>query len=173
MVRSRGNRLDGGAAGCALAAMLAVTAVCLTAAGCVTGASPAALPEGGIITLVATPVPLNPADPTATGIGDFTYAGGIALTSADTPLLHGLSDLVVTDTAHLTAIGDEGVLFDAQLALGEGERLVGIANGRVALLGGEDGRPLSGKRSADAEGMAQLGDGSRLVSFERRHRILL
>jgi hypothetical protein len=57
--------------------------------------------------------------------------------------------------------------------LNDGDRLTGISNGRIALLRGVDGRPLSGKPSADAEGLAQLTSGDRLISFERRHRILL
>jgi hypothetical protein len=38
---------------------------------------------------------------------------------------------------------------------------------------GEDGKPLSDKADTDAEGLALLPNGDRLVSFERRHRIWL
>jgi hypothetical protein len=101
------------------------------------------------------------------------YAGGIALTGRNTTLLHGLSDVIVGDDAHLTAVGDDGILFDAQLEFGPGERLTGVRDARIAPLRGEDGQPLVGKLSADAEGLTQLPSGDRLISFERRSRIWL
>jgi len=52
-------------------------------------------------------------------------------------------------------------------------RLVGLADARLTLLTGEDGKPLSDKADADVEGLALLPNGDRLVSFERRDRIWL
>jgi len=120
-----------------------------------------------------SPVPLNPQDRSQTAIGDFLYAGGLALTSGQTDQLHGLSDLEITGTDRLSAVGDMGVLLDARLVLDGAERLVGLADARLTVLTGEDGKPLADKEDADAEGLARLPSGDRLVSFERRHRIWL
>jgi hypothetical protein len=60
----------------------------------------------GAISIDAVPVPLNPQNPSETAIGDFLYAGGLVLTSRQTDQLHGLSDLEVTGTDRLTAVGD-------------------------------------------------------------------
>lgn len=134
--------------------------------------SPVAPISSGPISIDAVPVPLNPQNPSEMAIGDFLYAGGLALTSRQTDQLHGLSDLEVKGTDRLTAVGDLGVLLDARLVL-DGKRLVGLTDARLTLLTGEDGKPLSDKADADAEGLALLPNGDRLVSFERRDRIWL
>jgi hypothetical protein len=127
---------------------------------------------GPEITVTTTPVPLDPADPAKVVVGGgFTYAGGLALTSADTSRLHGLSDLSVTTDGRLTAISDEGDVFEAQLRLDAGGKLVGLSGGKLRPLPGLDGQPLPGKQKADAEGLAVLPNGERLVSFEGDHRI--
>jgi hypothetical protein len=125
------------------------------------------------ITLETVSVPLNSQDPSQSAMGDFVYAGGLALSSRQTTRLHGLSDLEVAASGRLTAVGDEGILFEAQLVLDEDERLMGLTDARLVPLLGEDGKALPGKEEADAEGFTQLSNGDRLVSFERRHRILL
>jgi len=127
----------------------------------------------GSISIDAVPVPLNPKNPSAVAIGDFLYAGGLALTSRHTDQLHALSDLEVTGTDRLTAVGDLGALVHARLVLNSAGRLVGLADARLTLLTGEDGKPFSDKANADAEGLALLPNGDRLVSFERRDRIWL
>jgi hypothetical protein len=147
------------------------------AAGAMGCAPPAPQTNPGVpvpgtpITIDVVPVLLDPTDSSRTAVGDFAYAGGLALTSAQTDQLHGLSDLVVTGTDRLVAVGDEGVLLRARLVLDRADRLVGIADARVTMLAGEDGNPLSNKAEADAEGLALLANGDDLVSFERRHRI--
>ena len=140
-------------------------------------AAPQSIPvapfPNGPIDIDAVGVPLNPQNPSQAAIGNFLYAGGLELTSSQTDRLHGLSDLVITGRDRLTAVGDEGVLLEARLVLDEKERLVGITDARLTLLTGEDGKPLPEKEEADAEGLTQLPNGDRLVSFERRHRIWL
>jgi hypothetical protein len=131
-----------------------------------------AMPAGAIH-VDAVAVPLNPDDPAMMAVGEFLYAGGLHLTSGETNLLHGLSDLLVSDAGRLTAVGDEGVRFDAQLVFDDAERLVGVEDAHLERLIGEHGRPLVEKVEADAEGLAELANGDRLVSFERDHRILL
>lgn len=145
---------------------------------------PAVLPvapvkaAGPEISLTTTPVALsavNPPPPSlASGaIGRFVYAGGVAITSSDTSRLHGLSDLRIGGDGALVAVSDDGDLFEARLRLDEAGRLVGLTDGKLSPLKGLDGRPLQGKAQGDAEGLAILANGDRLISFERDHRIWL
>jgi len=144
---------------------------------------PAVLPVAPVkvgpeISLTTTPVPLSAANPPpqnlASGsIGRFVYAGGVAISSPDTQRLHGLSDLKFGPDGGLVAISDDGDLFEARLKLDEAGRLVGLTDGKLAPLKGLDGQPLQGKAQSDAEGLAILANGDRLVSFEREHRIWL
>jgi len=139
---------------------------------------PAVLPvapvkAGPEIGLTTVPAPLSSATPPPTAIGRFVYAGGIAISSSDTQRLHGLSDLKFGPDGGLVAVSDDGDLFEARLKLDEAGRLVGLTDGKLSPLKGLDGQPLQGKEKGDAEGLAILANGDRLVSFERDHRIWL
>ena len=127
----------------------------------------------GPVAVDSVAVPLNPRDPSATAVGDFHYAGGVQLSSRQTNLLHEMSDLVVTGEGKLTAVGDEGLLLQARIVLDDMGRLVGVTDAVLSRLTGEDGRPLSDSALTDAEGVALLPGGDRLVSFERRSRVWL
>jgi hypothetical protein len=129
--------------------------------------------SNGPIAVETMAVPLNPKDPTVNAIGDFTYAGGVMLTSKQTDLLHELSDIVITGTDHVTAIGDAGIFFEARLTFDAAGRLAGVTDASIAPLIDENGKPLVGKSHTDAEGLALLPNGDRLVSFERVPRIWL
>jgi hypothetical protein len=131
------------------------------------------VPAGGGVTITVEAVPLNPGAPGQVQRGDFTYAGGVVLTSTDTSRLHGLSDLTVAPDGAVTAISDEGDLLTAKLALDAQGRLVGLTDGRISGLLSPDGQPLQSKAQSDAEGMTLLSNGDRLVSFERESRIWL
>ena len=130
-------------------------------------------PAGPAIAIAAAPVPLNPADPAQNRIGDFRYAGGLVLSSADTARFHGLSDMAIRKGVDLTAVSDEGDLLKARLVLDKAGRLVGLEGARISALSGLDGKPLQGKLESDSEGMALLANGDMLISFEQRHRIWL
>ena len=139
---------------------------------------PAVLPVAPVkvgpeITLATAAVPLSSANPTPTAIGRFVYAGGVAVTSPDSTRLHGLSDLRVGADGALLAVSDDGELFEAKLKLDAGGQLVGLTDGKLSPLKGLDGQPVQGKDWGDAEGLAILSNGDRLVSFERNHRIWL
>jgi hypothetical protein len=118
-------------------------------------------------------VPLNPDNPAETAIGQFRYAGGLALSSRQAPGVHGLSGLDVDGAGRLTAVGDWGVFFEARLVFDAGDHLAGISETRLKPLTGTDGRPLADTARADAEELALLPNGDRLVSFEREARIWL
>jgi hypothetical protein len=125
------------------------------------------------IAIETVPVLLNPEDPSMTAIGDFSYAGGLVLTSRQTRQLHELSDLVMVGRDRINAVGDGGILLEARLVLDETDRLIGVSDARLMPLIDQNGIPLAGQSSSDAEGLALMPNGDRLVSFERRHRIWL
>ncbi|MDP3491264.1 MAG: esterase-like activity of phytase family protein [Phenylobacterium sp.] len=139
--------------------------------------APSALPAapvaaGSSIAVQTVPVALNPEAPDQAAIGGFAYAGGLQLSSSDTSRFHGLSDLAVTAQGRLTAISDEGDLIEGQLVF-EDDRLAGFTAVTLQPLSGLDGQPLPNKAMSDAEGLAILESGDRLVSFERQSRIWL
>ena len=127
--------------------------------------------QGTAIEIAATPVVLNSEDATQSTIGAFIYAGGIEIRGVGTARLHGLSDLKVLSDGHLVAVTDEGDFFEARIVTDTRGRLSGLSDGRLRPLIDQDGTPLREKFRADAEGLALLPNGDRLVSFERDHRI--
>ena len=127
---------------------------------------------GPWVTVIAEPVSADPTRPDRTEFGRFRYAGGLALTAVNSGRLHGLSDLRALGDGRILAVSDEGDLFEGRLRLDAAGRLVGIDRTRITPLTGPSGASLGGKLEADSEGLALLGDGSRLVSLEQNHRIL-
>lgn len=127
---------------------------------------------GPWVTVVSEQVAADPTRPDRTDFGRFRYAGGLVLTATDSGRLHGLSDIRMVKGEQLVGVTDEGDLFEARLRLDAEGRLAGVDRVRITPLAGQNGGPLGGKLEADAEGLAILKDGSRLVSFEQRHRIL-
>jgi hypothetical protein len=118
-------------------------------------------------------VPLDPRDPNRDRVGRFHYAGGLQIEGVNTNRLHSLSDLRVGPDRHLLAVGDQGVWFEATLDLDASGRLRGLSEAQLSSLLDTSGRALVDKQRADAEGLALLANGDRLVSFERSHRIWL
>jgi len=150
-----------------------VIAAALPAAMCVSqqtaSMEPSLRPEP--IAIDAVPVPLNPQDAGMTHIGEFRYAGGVALTSTASEFMHELSDVIVTSDDRFLAVGDAGILLDGRVVLDGNGRLVGVTNTTLMHLIDEAGRRLT-IGHADAEGLALLANGDRLVSFERPAHIL-
>lgn len=154
---------------------IAAGAALLALAGCFGGPEPSPVPTAPVahgpgVAVAAEPVPLDPGDPARAAIGDFRYAGGVALTSDQTARLHGLSDLAAFG-GWATMVTDDGDQLYARLALDEAGRLIGLDDVELRPLRGPDGQPLQGKARGDAEGAARLINGDLLVSFERDHRI--
>lgn len=156
----------------ALAAALAalVLAAC---GGPIADLPKAPVPGGSGITVKAETLPLNPADPKQDRVGNFVYAGGLKLTSAQTSRLHGLSDLDVQPDGALISVGDEGDLLRARVALDAAGRLTGVTDAKLTAMVGLDGKPLQGKDNRDSEGLALMPGGDLLISFERHDRIWL
>lgn len=132
---------------------------------------PAPPATGRAITIQAMPIPLDPTRPDLSGIDGFRYAGGVVLTSSDSKLLHGMSDLVVSPGGRITAVSDVGQLLSARLVLDDKGRLIGLDDASLRPLLGEDGQPFPSSAFWDAEGLTILANGEMLVSFEQTHRI--
>ncbi|MGA0607677.1 esterase-like activity of phytase family protein [Phenylobacterium sp. VNQ135] len=157
---------------------LAGLAAALLLASCVDG-PPARLPPapvayGTAIVVDGQPVPLDPTDPARTRIGNFTYAGGLALTSQQTSRLGGLSDLKVTPDGRLTALGDQSDLLEAQIVLDGQGRLSGLSQARITALKEVTGADLyaGGQEEYDSEGVVRLADGTLIATFEQHDRVL-
>jgi hypothetical protein len=135
----------------------------------------APIPAGAGIVVDAQRLPLDPANAGRTQIGNFTYAGGVALSSRQTSRLHGLSDLKVWPDGRLLALGDQSDLLEARLRLDANGRLVGLDDARLTALKDETGVDLyvGGQKHFDSEGVAELASGDRVVSFEQEDRVLL
>ena len=125
----------------------------------------------GAIRIVAKPLPLNPSDPKQASVGAFVFAGALQLTTPDTTLLGGQSDLKIVDGDQLVSESDEGSLLRAHIVLGPDGRLVGLDHATLTTLTGMDGKPLPGKWESDAEGVAVWPNGDLMISFEHDHRI--
>ncbi len=95
------------------------------------------------------------------------FAGGLSLRGPD---LRGLSDIKL-DGDRIVAISDLGHWLTFGLVLDAEGRLIGATEATSRPLIDTDGTALSPKARADAEGLAVLGDGRMLVSFEREHRL--
>jgi hypothetical protein len=129
---------------------------------------------GPNIAVQAKALELDPKDPSRKQIGDFTWAGGLELTSDQTTRLHGLSDLKVWPDGRLLAVGDQGDLLEAQLVLDYAGRPTGLKNVKLTSVIGDDGQPITsrGQDEWDSEGVAELANGDRLISLEQHDRIL-
>jgi hypothetical protein len=142
----------------------------LVAAAC---AAPPSMPVGAqprALEIRSQPLVLKLDEPGERRVGKLLWRGGISMT-ANSPNFGGWSDLhVSSDGKSLSSISDEGSWLTATIDYDANGNLSGLSNGRIGSLRGLDGKPLASKAMSDAEGMAQLPDGSWLVSFERHHR---
>ena len=134
-------------------------------------AVPSPVAADDAVPLAVEAVPLNPENDTQVRAGALLYRGGIAVRSPD-ERFGGFSGLAVSpDGRRLIAVSDRGAWFHTRIHYDGAGRLAGLADGRIGPLPGPGGKPLRGL-DADAEALAFLPDGSALVAFERRHRIL-
>ncbi|MDA1100718.1 MAG: esterase-like activity of phytase family protein [Proteobacteria bacterium] len=131
--------------------------------------------QNGKLRINTQPIFLNPEQPGQTHAGKLEYRAGFVL-SSDSPNFGGFSGLSLSpDGDGLIAVSDHGDLLQARLLLDNKGWLQGLTEAELHRLRGVAGQPLSqrpDKRDQDAEAVARLGDGSYLVSFEVRHRIL-
>jgi hypothetical protein len=135
----------------------------------------APVPYGPAIAVQSEALPMDPSDPTRTKIGNFSYAGGLHLTSDQTSRLHGLSDLKVWPNGRFLAQSDQSDRVEGRIVLDAAGRLTGVADVRMSTMKDVDGAELypKGQKEFDSEGVAELANGDVLSSFEQHDRILL
>lgn len=120
--------------------------------------------------LSARAVPLNTVDPAQTEVGKLRYLGGIALASSDRRF-GGLSGMRFLPDGRVLAVSDAGDWLSFKL-IETGGRLTGAEALTITRMVDGDGQPMRGKAGSDAEALEIEPDGTRLVSFERQHRVL-
>jgi len=103
--------------------------------------------------------------------GPWQVASILSLSSSD-PEFGGMSDLATNGKGGLVAISDRGGWFGFQPGFDPDGKLARISDPWMTPMLDRNAVPLSGKQSADAEGLAALPGGGFAVSFERDHRIL-
>src|SRR5262245_34206707 len=123
------------------------------------------------ITVTATAVPLNPADPAQTTVDSLDYISGFALDST-APEWGGYSGMVLApDGSSLLAVSDVGHWIRLELKQDASGKLTGVGAARLEPLLDEEGKPVSGKEWSDAESITATADGHFVVAFERHHRL--
>jgi hypothetical protein len=116
-------------------------------------------------------IPFNRTDPGDRQVGRLLWRGGIVF-SASAPEFGGWSDLNVSrDGGVLAAVSEEATWFTATVDYDAEGDLAGLRDARIGPLHGLNGKPIVGRGWTTAEALAQLGDGSWVVAFERNHRI--
>lgn len=133
--------------------------------------APAPVPAAAdAISIHTSSVSLNSEDSGERRVGALIFLGGLSLRAADARF-GGFSGLHVSaDGTKMLAISDMGYWLQAVLAHDKDGALTGVHGARLSPMLGLDGKPVTGKRLGDAEGLFVSGDGI-YVSFERQHRI--
>ncbi len=127
-------------------------------------------PDPAPLEATARPIALNPEDPGQDRVGRLRYLGGIELRARD-PRVGGISGMRFLPDGRLLAVTDNGDLLELTL-VETGGRLAGVAALALRRIAGPDGEPLRGKAEADAEALELDADGTPLIAFERRHRVM-
>ena len=120
------------------------------------------------ISVTATAVPLDAADPSRDRVGKLRYLGGIAIRSDDARF-GGLSSLRSLGSGRLLSVTDGGQWVALDL-VEQGDRLTGLKSAMVDIVRGPQREPLKGKAHVDAEAL-EYGPEGASVAFEREHRI--
>ena len=132
-------------------------------------------PKVGLFQISVEEIHLNPEMPAKTDLGLLQYQGGLAI-SSKAPAFGGLSGLVLMPKGDgLIALNDHGDVLQAMFVRGKVGQLTGldiISSHRLRGVNGEHLTKRLDKRDQDAEAIERLMDGSFLVSFEIRHRML-
>jgi hypothetical protein len=127
--------------------------------------------QGASLRIEAHTLIFNAQDPEARRLGALTWRRGLQLAAA-VPEFGGWSDLNMSlDGRTLTAVSDRGAWLTATVEYDGDGNLGGVTNARLGVLRDLAGMPLTARGWREAEGLAQLADGSWLVSFERHHRL--
>jgi hypothetical protein len=117
----------------------------------------------------AREVPLGPDQKPGAAAGKLRFKGALTLSSGDRRF-GGLSGIQIDRNLHLTAISDRGYFVEFDLIENADGVLVGASAPAIETMTDAAGAPLRGS-DRDAEDVAVLPDGQRLVVFERNARL--
>ena len=121
-------------------------------------------------TTTAQVIALFPDSPETHQLGLLDWRGGVHISNSD-ERFGGLSALEAsTDGTRLLAVSDSAWWVRTDLLWSDAGALTGVDNLIITPLRDAAGNHLEGE-SADSEGVASLGDGRYVVSFEREPRI--
>ena len=140
----------------------------LLLAGC--GASAQTEAPARDIAVRGEPIPLDAKNPARTQVGALTYAGGLVLTTADSPAFGGFSGLDVRGDGAFISQSDVGWLMRGRILTDGKGRLTGVAAAHLSPLRDPDGRIFYRKALVDAEDITFLSDPAKpdafAISFE-------
>jgi hypothetical protein len=117
----------------------------------------------------AREVPLGPDQKPGALVGKLRFKGALTLASPDRRF-GGLSGIQVDRNLHATTISDRGYFVEFDLVEDADGMLVGASAPTIETMTDASGAPLRGN-DRDAEDVAVLPDGQRLVVFERNARL--
>jgi len=130
----------------------------------------APLARGKSIEVEAIPVALHEDKPHKTWVGELEYLAGFELFSSASSF-GGLSGLAISaDGQSLDAVSDRGNYLTARLTHDTEGRLKAVDSWHSIPILTNSGRPARGAQG-DAEAIVIDTDGTKLISFEGRHRI--
>ena len=122
------------------------------------------------LSVTASPIALDPGNPSREIFGDLIFLSGYELTSNDSRF-GGISGLELSADGNLLyAVSDHGYWLSARLHHDPQGRLTGLGPWEIAPLLTPDGSNVSW-RQRDAEALVRDRDGSFIVAFERAHRL--
>ncbi len=160
---------DGRGRGSRFAIVLSVASALLAGTAALKAMVPSPHAEAPLA-VEATPVPLDPTDPSRLRVGPLEYQGGLWLRGDDLRF-GGLSDLRVSpDGETLFAVSDCGSGFTAHVSYDASGRLAGLRGARVVGLTDAHGKPLAAD-AVDAESLVVAPGAGLDVGFEGRGRI--
>ena len=128
---------------------------------------------GTPVELKSIKINLFPTDLENISLNKLKFVSGIEIKS-NHPDFGGLSGLIINEDKSLISVGDQGIWLTGKIKINENGKLVEIINGRLGHLKDNENNPLYklGKSYTDAESIETYNN-KFIVSFERRHRILI
>lgn len=126
-------------------------------------------------TVTALPIDFDRDNPDRKEFGKLIYRGGLNL-FAKAHQFGGYSGLLIDKSGtSILAVSDAGTWMRARLEY-DGRKIKGLSNVTLGPILGQNGKPLRSDLERDAESMTLVGgdmrQGTALVGFERKHRIL-
>jgi hypothetical protein len=126
---------------------------------------------GEAVAIRAAAIALNPDAPDQTVVGRLRLRAALDL-RAEHAAFGGWSGLEILPGNRLLAVSDQGHWLAASLVFDRTGRLTGLDRATIEPLRQPDGRASASKLDNDAESLRLDRDGSLLVGFEQRHRVL-